>query len=367
MISVHLIVGARPNFIKAAPIARAFQACNKLFDLKIIHTGQHFDPQMSEVFFKELNIPRPVVNLGCNSNFGYLSEISQMAQIMEKYEGYCRSFPVKQYKPDLVMVIGDVNSTFACAFVANRMGIPVAHVEAGERCNNPKMREEQNRVFTDYLSDYNFFASERAKTTYKGYGKKFYVGNTMIDQLIYMLEKIERRAAKIYDGNEYCIMTLHRAENIDGNQNRIKDILRAISDVIKVKFFVHPRLNPFQCDIDNISIMQPCGYIDFLALVMNSVIVITDSGGLQMEAMVLNKPCVTIRHETEWLETLGYGWNKLAGGISNLDINFLLKKIDEQIAKAKDKTLQIGNYNCYEHADASAAIILYLEDEFYDT
>lgn len=322
---VILIAGARPNFMKIAPIYEEMRK-DQYFNPFIVHTGQHYDHNMSQIFFDELKIPKPDVSLGVGS----ASHAKQTAEIMVKFEKV-----VERESPDLIVVVGDVNSTLACSLVAVKLHIPVAHVEAGLRSNNWSMPEEINRVLTDRIADLLLTPSLDANANLEKEGidmsKVFFVGNIMIDSLLKHREIASNSTILESKGvidSEYALLTFHRAENVDDMKN-IENIIEAIGDIqkwIRIIFPVHPRtkarLKEFGLDsrlysMENLIIMEPLGYLDFIALMDRSKFVITDSGGIQEETMILGVPCLTIRAETERPITVSIGTNIVVG----LDIN----------------------------------------------
>ncbi len=314
------LVGARPNFIKIAPLHKAFQEVNSEFQHQICHTGQHFDKNMSKIFFDELGLPRPDFYLGVSGE----SHTSQTAKIMLKLEEV-----LVDEKPDLLIVPGDVNSTMAGSLVAAKMGIPLAHIESGLRSFDRTMPEEINRMVTDVLADYLFVSENSGLVNLKKEGipddKVFFVGNIMIDSLVYYLPKIEK--SDILDRlnlqtGHYILGTFHRPSNVD-NFSQIKKLLELLNRLaIKrtLVFPIHPRtrknIESFGL-IDNLSknvrLVNPIGYIDFLALIRQAELVITDSGGIQEETTFLDVPCVTVRDNTERPITIDLGTNILAG------------------------------------------------------
>jgi UDP-N-acetylglucosamine 2-epimerase (non-hydrolysing) len=313
---VH-VVGARPNFMKIAPIIQEMRKYPHEFEQILVHTGQHYDTNMSSVFFDELELPRPDVNLSVGSG----SHAWQTAQIMARFDPI-----LMDYKPDWVLVPGDVNSTIACALVAAKLGVKVAHVEAGLRSFDRTMPEEINRVLTDQISDLLFTPSRDADENLLREGiapeKIRFVGNVMIDTLNKLLPKAETRWASLrckYHLDSYVLVTLHRPSNVDEPDN-LSEIIAAlieISQVISVLFPVHPRthkqikdLNP-QCNNDRFILTAPMGYLDFIALQMNAAMVLTDSGGIQEETTYLGIPCLTARPSTERPVTMNHGTNRL--------------------------------------------------------
>ena len=315
------VVGARPNFMKIAPIYRAFQAYQDRITHLICHTGQHHDQKMSQVFFDELELPRPDFYLGVGSG----SHAEQIAGVMVAFEKV-----LLEQRPDCIVVVGDVNSTIACSLVASRLGIQIAHVEAGLRSFDRSMPEEVNRLLTDALSDYLFVTEESGLINLKNEGiseeKIFFVGNVMIDSLVYFLPKINRstileRLPDVEEG-EYVLATLHRPSNVDSaaDLKRLFDMLGQIAAMKKVILPLHPRtrknLEKYQLMetvSSDIHCIEPLGYIDFVCLVKNAALIVTDSGGIQEESTYLQTPCVTVRNNTERPVTLTSGTNKLSG------------------------------------------------------
>ena len=329
---VHLIAGARPNFMKIAPIVRELR--RQKIPYKIIHTGQHYDYEMSESFFKDLEIPPPDYYLGAGSG----THAQQTAKIMVEYEKVCF-----KYIPDVCMVVGDVNSILACAIVAKKLGIKVAHVEAGLRSRDMSMPEEINRIVTDSISDL-FFVTERSAVENllkEGKSKEniFFVGHVMIDNLFYQLNKLNKLQIKPYlielkqRLNKYAFLTLHRPSNVD-----IKDKLAKILDVLSrlqvlIIFPIHPRtkkrLKEFDLKLpENIISLQPLSFSESLFLWKDSLCVLTDSGGLQEETTALGVPCLTLRNNTERPITVEIGTNTIIGeGLEKLPS--LIKNIEE--------------------------------------
>lgn len=316
------VVGARPNFMKAAPVHRALASCG--LEQLLVHTGQHYDANMSQVFFEELELPAPDVNLGVGSG----SHAYQTAEVMKGIE------PVlEEYAPDLVLVYGDVNSTLAAALTACKRRIPVGHVEAGLRSFDRTMPEEINRILTDQISDLLFTPSPDADQNLLREGipgeKIHFVGNVMIDTLVSLLPKAhERRILSTLglkqetDGvAPYLLVTLHRPSNVD-NPERLEVILvalKALSRSLTVIFPVHPRTRQrfrefgLTDDLADIRLTEPVGYLDFLCLQAQARAVITDSGGIQEETTWLGVPCFTLRSNTERPITITEGTNRLVG------------------------------------------------------
>lgn len=321
MLKILNIVGARPNFMKVAPIVREMKRRENEFLPLIVHTGQHYDAAMSDSFFSDLGIPAPDHHLEVGSH----SHTVQTAKIMMAFEPV-----VVQEKPDWVLVVGDVNSTIACALVCSKLGVKVAHVEAGLRSRDRTMPEEINRILTDAISDLLLTTSQDADENLKAEGvtenKIKFVGNVMIDSVFYNLEK--SKASKIREDlnltkNQYAVTTLHRPSNVDEKQvfTGLLDALVAVSEKIPVIFPVHPRtrnnIEKFgfagQVEKSNIKLINPLGYLDFMRLYSGAKLVLTDSGGLQEETTALSIPCLTLRENTERPITIELGTNKLVG------------------------------------------------------
>jgi len=312
------VVGARPNFMKVAPMAREFAKHSDEFEHLIVHTGQHYDDNMSKVFFEELEIPKPDINLGVGSG----NQGEQTAKVMIEFEKVCLS-----QKPDMVLVYGDINSTIAAALVAVKLGIKVGHVEAGLRSFDRTMPEEINRILTDAISDYLFTPSPDADENLVREGipkeKIYMVGNIMVDSLL--LNKAKAEKLNILEQmnlreKEYAVLTLHRPNNVDNEENleKIFSALRLISESIPIIFPVHPRtkimLEKFGVNgMSKIKTISPLGYFEFLNVMMNSKFMLTDSGGIQEETMVLGIPCLTLRDTTERPITLTHGTNTMVG------------------------------------------------------
>lgn len=320
------IIGARPQFIKAAPVSRAIQDYNrKAPDNKItefiVHTGQHYDENMSGVFFHELSIPEPDINLGVGSGLhGW-----QTAQMLVRIEEI-----LKAQKPDWVLVYGDTNSTLAGALAAVKLHIPVAHVEAGLRSFNREMPEEHNRVLADHCSDLLFCSTQTAVDNLSKEGiihGVHLVGDTMYDALVRFVSFARQNSTIMTDlelePKGYMLATIHRPYNTDIAENLL-NILTALSEIGKtVIFAVHPRTKQKIAELDgnfktkvgqrNVVMIEPVGYLDMLMLEENADFILTDSGGIQKEAYCMGVPCVTLRPETEWVETVDAGWNIVVG------------------------------------------------------
>lgn len=307
------VIGARPQFIKAAAVSNKLR---KNHEEVLVHTGQHYDNNMSDIFFDELGIPKPNYNLNIGSgNHGY--QTGKM--LMELESIYLNE------KPDLVLVYGDTNSTLAGALAASKLLIPVAHIEAGLRSFNMKMPEEQNRVLTDHISKYLFAPTDTAIKNLKNENiteNVFNTGDVMFDAIKLFKEKALETSTVLIDNNispnEYILSTIHRAENTN-DINRLKNIINALNECEKnIVLPLHPRTHKFIKDYgltinDNIKIIAPVGYLDMINLENNSQKIVTDSGGVQKEAYFLQKPCITMRDETEWIETVENGWNTIVG------------------------------------------------------
>lgn len=325
------VVGTRPNFMKIAPIIRAMNKSDKIEHI-LIHTGQHYDTKMSQNFFDELEIPKPDVHLEVGSD----SHTKQTAKIMVAFEKVCDDF-----KPDYVLVVGDVNSTMACSIVAAKKNIGLIHVEAGIRSNDRKMPEEINRLVTDSIANYLLPPSEDAVQNLLNEGHSSesikLVGNVMIDTLKHSQEKIEAATILEKHGleeNNYVTLTMHRPSNTD-DKDSLKNILSAIDYIQtkqKVVFPIHPRtkkmitqfgLTDLVESMTNLILTEPLGYFDFGKLVAKSKFVITDSGGVQEETTVYGIPCITIRPNTERPITITQGTNDLAGNNADTIIKFV--------------------------------------------
>ncbi len=324
---IDIIAGARPNFMKIGPIINQLKTYNEQhpdspFQFRLIHTGQHYDRNMSESFFEQLGIPEPDINLGAGSG----SQANQTAQIMIGYEN-----AIKAWKPDVCIVVGDVTSTMACAIVAKKAEIKVAHVEGGIRSGDMTMPEEINRMVTDSITDYFFTTSEEANQNLRTAGhaeeKIFYVGNTMIDSLLSHLSKL--RKPDFFDqkivGKKYIVLTLHRPSNVDDPEKLsalLDTIHHAIDDCIAI-FPMHPRTRKVFDSIgktyDKFEIVEPMSYLEFMYSVQHASGVITDSGGLTEETSMLNIPCITLRDSTERPETIHLGTNVLVKEPSQLE------------------------------------------------
>ncbi|MBI5049138.1 MAG: UDP-N-acetylglucosamine 2-epimerase (non-hydrolyzing) [Deltaproteobacteria bacterium] len=329
-IKIINVVGARPNFMKIPSIMEEMEKHPDRLEPVLVHTGQHYDKSMSKVFFEDLQIPEPDINLEIGSG----SHAEQTAGIMLKFEKILLT-----EKPDLVLVLGDVNSTLACSVTASKLSVPVAHVEAGLRSFDRTMPEEINRIVTDVLSDYLFTTCEDANENLRREGisekKIFFVGNVMIDTLLKHRAKARRSNVLerlSLNGRPYILITLHRPSNVDSREIffEITEALKYLAEKIPVIFPVHPRTKKqilgfgledtyrtfsegMKMPDKGVWLTEPFGYLDFLNLIDNAKVVLTDSGGIQEETTVLRVPCITIRDNTERPITITEGTNVLVG------------------------------------------------------
>jgi UDP-N-acetylglucosamine 2-epimerase (non-hydrolysing) len=322
MLKVINVVGARPNFMKVAPIVEAMKRREREFAPLIVHTGQHYDSMMSDAFFRDLELPQPDIHL----EVGSASHAAQTAAVMERFE------PVLlEQKPDWVLVVGDVNSTLACSLVSVKLGVRVAHVEAGLRSRDRTMPEEINRLLTDQIADLLFTPSPDADENLRAEGipeeRIRFVGNVMIDSLFKQLTRARDsgiRQALGVSGQDYAVLTLHRPSNVDNLETlgRIIDALEEISDRLPIVFPVHPRTRKTIAEFGfgeriekakGLRLTEPLGYLDFLGLYSHARLVLTDSGGLQEETTVLGIPCLTLRDNTERPITVEQGTNTIVG------------------------------------------------------
>ena len=322
MLKVINVVGARPNFMKVAPIVAAMKQRPNDFLPLVLHTGQHYDASMSDAFFTDLDLPQPDIHLGVGSG----SHAVQTAAIMERFEPV-----VLKEQPDWVLVVGDVNSTIACALVCVKLGIKVAHVEAGLRSRDRTMPEEINRLLTDQIADLLFTPSVDADQNLLAEGippeRISFVGNIMIDSLFRNLERARGSNIKAEMGltdREYAVLTLHRPSNVDNRETfeRVLAALEAIAALLPIVFPVHPRtrktITQFGLDeriasATNLRLIEPLGYLDFLNLYSTARLVLTDSGGIQEETTALGIPCLTLRENTERPITVEMGTNVVVG------------------------------------------------------
>lgn len=328
------VVGARPQFIKASAVSNVIRKCHEEI---LVHTGQHYDENMSQVFFQELNIPKPDYNLEVGSGNHGKQTGTMLIKLEEIY--------IKE-KPDFVLVYGDTNSTLAGALCASKLLIPVAHVEAGLRSFNRKMPEEQNRVITDTLSDILFVPTESAILNLKREGIEegvYNVGDVMFDAILNFKKLAEGKDHIVkeldLEGKDYILTTIHRAENTN-YIHRLKNIAEALNECGKpVVLPLHPRTKKYITDYglkfnDNIKVIEPVGYLEMINLEMNSQKIVTDSGGVQKEAFFMKKPCITMRDETEWVETVENGWNIIVGTDKNKILDGILNFIPDRNQKS---------------------------------
>jgi len=339
------IVGARPQFIKASPVSKCLRRSGH--NEFLVHTGQHYDTFMSDIFFRDLDIPKPYINLNIGSN----THGRQTASMLMEIEDILIS-----KKPDIVLIYGDTNSTLAGALASVKLHIPLAHVEAGLRSFNKLMPEEHNRIVADHLSNILFCPSQTAVQNLSNEGIKNGVhltGDVMYDALLQNLETSKKRSDILnrlsLKKKKYMLATVHRAENTD-NKKRLTSIFHALENISQnlypVVLPLHPRtkklLQKYQITISKISIIDPVSYLDMLLLEKESRMILTDSGGVQKEAYWVRVPCITMRDETEWIETVDSNWNLIAG--ANSDIIYEAAKNE-----------MAGNENSYEYGDANAS------------
>ncbi len=312
------VVGARPEFVQAMSVSQALREQHQEI---LVHTGQHYDYQMSQVFFDELDIPAPAYNLGVGSG----SQARQTAEMMIKLEEV-----LAQEQPDFVIIRGDTNSTLAIAVVASKLHLPFAHIEAGERSFNREMPEEINRLVADRLADVHFCVSRTAVQHLAAEGitaSVYHVGDVMLDALLSALPVAREKSTILnklrLQPKKYALVTIHRPANTDSPQ-RLRQIAAALNQVAEpVVLPVHPRtrkmFSAFDIQFkDHVQMIEPVGYLDMLTLEENARLIATDSGGVQREAYYLSIPCLTLRDETEWGETVTTGWNRLVGANTNL-------------------------------------------------
>jgi UDP-N-acetylglucosamine 2-epimerase (non-hydrolysing) len=348
MLKIICVCGARPNFMKIAPIMRAFEAAGN-FETLLVHTGQHYDENMSRLFFDDLGIPKPDINL----EVGSASHAVQTAEIMKRFEPV-----VLNFKPDYVLVVGDVNSTIACGLVAVKLGVKLIHVEAGLRSFDWSMPEEINRILTDRISDLLFVTEQSGLDNLAKEGidsnKVHFVGNVMIDTLIANRERAKKSDILSRLGlaeKGYAAITLHRPSNVD-DLDKFAEIIAAFEEIqkdLKLVFPMHPRTrnNIRSSDLEkrievmaNFIPLEPIGYVDFLHLMSNAALVITDSGGIQEETTILQIPCMTLRENTERPVTITEGTNALV----HVETEDILRHYNEIKAKKFEAKGQIPKY-----------------------
>ena len=350
MIKIINVVGARPNFMKIAPIQRVMSTYENI-ETVLVHTGQHYDKRMSKLFFDDLQMPQPDIYL----NVGSASHAEQTARVMVEFEKV-----IEREKPDLVVVVGDVNSTAACSLVAVKMGVKVAHVEAGLRSFDRDMPEEINRLVTDVISDYLFVTEKSGLDNLKREGipdeKVHFVGHVMIDSLIHFAEKAKHSAImeelKVLP-QDYALVTLHRPSNVDGKESftRLLDAFSEIEKNLKIIFPIHPRslkmieqfgLQEKVDNMKNLHLLKPLGYLDFMKLMHNAKLLLTDSGGIQEETTYLGIPCLTMRENTERPVTVEIGTNVIVGSDTELIIKEVRKIINGEAKKGEIPELWDG-------------------------
>ena len=342
-IKIISVVGARPNFLKLAPLHEEFSKYPQTFQSLVVHTGQHYDYVMSDVFFRDLDLPKPDFHL----EVGSASHAVQTAKVMTSFESV-----IQQSLPDLVIVFGDVNSTLACALVCAKNRIPLAHVEAGLRSFDHKMPEEINRLLTDQVSDFLFVTEKAGMDNLSREGisakKSFLVGNIMLDTINHSWDKVlASRILQQVDlrSKEYILMTMHRAGNVDSSKklSQLIEIIRRITQLTSVLFPLHPRtsknLKEFGLydelkQIDRLRLVDPLGYLDFLCAIKDAIGVISDSGGVQSETTFLDIPCLTLREVTEQPITIELGTNTLVGFNTDSILMWLKKVLDGEGGKS---------------------------------
>jgi UDP-N-acetylglucosamine 2-epimerase len=343
-----LVIGARPQFIKSAPIIHEIIQNHKGILLFVVHSGQHYDPEMSNIFFQELRIPKPSLNLRTGSG----SHASQTARIMSRLE-----HAIFEIKPDIVMVPGDTNTTLASALTAAKLDIPVAHVEAGLRSGDLHMPEEINRRLTDHCSSFAFAPTKTAVANLNSEGlhsRVYFTGDTMVDAMDMVFPHVQRKENRMLrefdlQARQYVLVTLHRPSNVD-DSTRLHGIFAALGRLgkrIRVVFPVHPRtMNMLRRTrktrhrISGIKFVRPQGYVETLSLLKNAACVITDSGGIQKESFLLHVPCVTIRTTTEWPETLRGHANRLVNDPERIPGEAFRVAMEERL---RDRIRQLKN------------------------
>jgi UDP-N-acetylglucosamine 2-epimerase len=348
------VLGARPQFIKAAPLSEALR---KRHEEKIVHTGQHYDYQMSDVFFKELGIPQPDFFLGVGSK-QHGAQTGEMLTGVEEV--------LLKEKPDWVLVFGDTNSTLAGALAAAKLHIPIAHVEAGLRSYNRRMPEEVNRVLTDHVSTLLFCPTDQAVNNLSLEGLTEGVvrtGDVMADALYYHARRAEeQRLADTlrYKPKSYLLATVHRAENTD-DPRRLAGIMNAFAQLDgQILLPLHPRTRKLLLDCQmsvpgNVEVIEPVGYLEMILLERGAELILTDSGGVQKEAYLWQVPCVTLRDETEWVETVHTGWNSLTGADT--------EQIIEAVRHYRNNPLPPYLENLYGNGQASEEIVAAMEEK----
>jgi UDP-N-acetylglucosamine 2-epimerase (non-hydrolysing) len=350
------IIGARPNFVKCSPLSREI---TKKFDEVVIHTGQHYDYEMNKIFFNELNIPEPEYHLDIGSG----THGEQTGEMLKGIEAVL----IKEM-PDMVLVYGDTNSTIAGALAASKLHTTIGHIEAGLRSFDKKMPEEINRVLTDHCSDILFCPTETAVKNLKNEGITegvYLTGDVMVDVLKENIKIAEKKSTILDEldlkSKEYYLSTLHRAENTD-NVEKMKNIVDAFCEIENLIFPCHPRTEKCLKEFglwdrlkENVKIVKPVGYLDMLILEKNANKILTDSGGVQKEAYILKVPCITLRENTEWVETVEDGWNVLVGA----DKEDIIEAMDEFMPEG-------GQRNVFGNGDASERIVEIIGRRVYE-
>jgi len=363
MTDLMIVVGARPQFIKTAPVIKEISSRN--IDLTVVHSGQHYDPEMSAIFFRELRIPKPSVNLQSGSG----SHARQTATIMRRLEA-----TILAHNPKIVVVAGDTNTTLAAAITGAKLNVPVAHIEAGLRSYDLSMPEEINRRLTDHCSVLLFAPTKTAMRNLRNEGLQrmaYLTGDTMVDSLRMVMPVLRSREADLLKrfklkSRDYVLVTLHRPSNVD-DLDRLRRIQNAIKNVamrLPVLFLVHPRTRERLSRIKvlegatgrEFTLASPQGYIENLALMKNASCLLTDSGGMQKESFILHVPCITLRANTEWPETLQGGANRLINRPGRMSREILRVALDEQL-----RTRITSLKNPFGDGRASSRIVRLLE------
>jgi len=338
-----IITGTRPNLVKAAPLIRELE--KQGLPYHFIHTGQHYDDNMFMNILDDLDMPTPDFTF----NVRILSTLDRIWEIILRFQRYC-----EQNKPDSILVFGDVDSSLAVALAANKLGIPLGHIEAGERSFNRSMPEEINRILIDELADYHFCSSIVAHVRLDLKHRKYpayFVGNLMIDQLKYFLSQQEDCVVK---QEPYGILTLHRQENVDDPEKlkRIMEVIGRISEEVRIYFPIHPRTRKnFATEVKKypgIIPDLPWLYSEFIRILKDAAFIITDSGGIQVEASYMNIPTITLRNETEWTDTIAYGSNMVIGNIDYDDVDKYLTEAVGKILSKKWKQSSFRNHPEYK-------------------
>ena len=363
MTDLMIVVGARPQFIKTAPVIKEISSRN--IDLTVVHSGQHYDPEMSAIFFRELHIPKPSVNLQSGSG----SHAKQTATLMRRLET-----TILAHSPKIVVVAGDTNTTLAAAITGAKLNVPVAHIEAGLRSYDLSMPEEINRRLTDHCSVLLFAPTKTAMRNLRNEGLQrmaYLTGDTMVDSLRMVMPVLRSREADLLKrfklkSRDYVLVTLHRPSNVD-DLDRLRRIQNAIKNVamrLPVLFLVHPRTRERLSRIKvlegatgrEFTLASPQGYIENLALMKNASCLLTDSGGMQKESFILHVPCITLRANTEWPETLQGGANRLINRPGRMSREILRVALDEQL-----RTRITSLKNPFGDGRASSRIVRLLE------